>query len=84
MFSSGFYLPYPYGSSSHPLPPEEPLDSWLDARWGSFRGFEIVPARDEITAFTDPLGTREVFFHTSDGSLWLSDKQTTWRSMASA
>jgi hypothetical protein len=56
----------------------EPLDQWLDGRWGSFRGFEILagpPAR--LTAFVDPLATRPVFFVPAGGGSLVSDKLST-------
>jgi hypothetical protein len=56
---------------------EESLDTWLDGRWGSFRGFQIVPSRNEVRVFADPLGTRPVFWAATKDAIRVSDKQTT-------
>ncbi len=60
---------------------QEPLQSWLAGRSGSFRGFEITyegpthPATVRI--FTDPLGARPVYYLVSESNVSIADKLST-------
>ncbi len=64
---------YPHGHES--------IESWLNGRSGSFRGFEITHSdgtgSSKIIAFTDPLGTRPVYFLISGDCVCISDKLST-------
>ncbi len=64
------------------LPGEtEPLTAWLNGCQGSFRGWEIrqdAPGSPEtLTIFTDPLGSRPIFYTCSDGKVAIADKLAT-------
>jgi hypothetical protein len=54
---------------------EEALERWLPGRWGSFRGFEITPAR--VRAFVDPLGTRPLWYVRDSGCFRIADRLST-------
>ncbi|MBV8807311.1 MAG: hypothetical protein JO033_01440 [Acidobacteriaceae bacterium] len=59
----------------------ESIEDWLIGRAGSFRGFEIEePAETayaKVRVFTDPLGTRPVYFLVSRDRVCISDKLST-------
>lgn len=60
---------------------QEPLETWLAGRSGSFRGFEITydGSADVATVriFTDPLGTRSVYYLVSESNVSIADKLST-------
>lgn len=60
---------------------QEPLENWLAGRSGSFRGFEITcdsPAHPAtVRIFTDPLGTRPIYYLVSEANISIADKLST-------
>jgi len=62
------------------LPDEsETIEQWLSGRWGSFRGLEIALSggAPAVTCFTDPLGTRPIYFLQAGEATYISDKLAT-------
>lgn len=61
--------------------PDESVETWLEGRSGSFRGFELaedpVSRRTKVLVFTDPLCTRPVYYLISDECVCISDKLST-------
>ena len=61
--------------------PGESIEKWLEGRYGSFRGFEIVreaasgPAT--VRVFVDPLCTRPVYYLVTPEGVCISDKLST-------
>jgi len=59
----------------------EPIEKWLEGRYGSFRGFEITsegatrPAK--VRVFVDPLCTRPVYYLVTSKGVCISDKLST-------
>ena len=64
----------------YPMPGES-IEDWLKGRSGSFRGVEIARAAEtqpaKVLVFTDPLGTRPVYFLVSEDRVSISDKLST-------
>ena len=60
----------------------ESLRTWLQGRWGSFRGFEIDGPTKSLTVFGDPLGTRPIFYLRTPETFYISDKLATLATMA--
>lgn len=62
--------------------PDEPAESWLDGRWGTFRGFELRfrpedPEFPRVTVFCDPLASRPVFVLPDTDGVLVADKLST-------
>ena len=59
----------------------EPLSRWLEGRWGSFRGLEVVWEQESgsalITAFVDPWASRPLYYCSSGETLTIADKLAT-------
>jgi hypothetical protein len=61
--------------------PGESIEDWLKGRSGSFRGVEIARSAETEPAkalvFTDPIGTRPIYFLVSGDRVCISDKLST-------
>jgi hypothetical protein len=61
--------------------PGELVSTWLESRWGSFRGLEVKWNSDSepayITAFVDPWASRPLYYSSIGDALVIADKVAT-------